>query len=576
MFIVEKISKKVDHRRTKESYRRTGKEKKKKCCFKNQLRKVKILTNLDKSSHVEMLFNHHNKMYSIYSFKMSKGQHLRQFGRMTRKFVVETSSKTSQSFEAGKRRKTISSGFSVNTNVQRQLYRTQYTRGSSALMKTKHEETPTSNGSEKNRKAKGAPTFETLRRNPSRRTSSQHNRSGIYNGSKSRATVSAQHSGENYFLCLNHCGKTAPQTATLPIITRARSPEDRHPQTVEQYMVRKCASMKPKKTPLGVNKNYWHQCKKNFNEHFHFTKHMEIHKREKYGYQDCEIKIGYTGHLATYMQTDRKKQRHCCQECGKRFSRASSLTVHIRTHTGEKPFRCQECGKSFAQSSSLTMHMRTHTGEKPFCCQECGKRYSRVSDLTTHMRTHTGEKPFRCQECGKRFARASHVTTHMRTHTGEKPFCCQACGKRYSRVSDLTTHMRTHTGEKPLRCQECGKRFSRASLVTKHMLTHTGEKPFRCQECGKRFSQASNLTRHNRTHTGEKPFCCQACGKRFSQAGDLNKHMRTHTGEKPFCCQECGKRFSRANNLTRHMRTHTGEKPFRCQDVEKGFHRQVT
>ena len=532
MFIIKKNSKKLDHRRIKESYRKYGKENKKKRCFKNQLQKAKMLTNFDKSSGTEMFFNHHNKMHSVHSMKISKGRHLPQFGRMTRKFVVETTSKNSQSFEAGKRHKKISSRFSVSNNVQHKLYRTQYIRTlrSSALMKTNQEETSTSNSSEKNRKALNSVLkLETRRPNPSQRTSSQHNRGGINKESKSCATVSEQHSEDKSYFCLNHCRKTLPHEAALPLVTRARSPEVRHNQPVGQYLVRKCTSTKPKKSPVGVNKNYYHQSEKRFIQNCHLTKCIEIHQREKYGYQDCQIKIYDASHFATHMQTHSKKKTHCGQECGKRLSHAGNLTTHMRTHTGEKTFCCQECGKRFSYAANVITHMRTHTGEKPFFCQECGKRFSQASSLTSHKRTHTGEKPFCCQECGKRFSRVNSLTSHMRTHTGEKPFCCVECGKRFSHASNVARHMRTHT-EKRFRCHECGKRFRRASHVTRHMRTHTGEKPFCCQECGKRFSQSSHVTRHMRTHTGEKPFFCQECGKRFSQAGHLTVHMRTHAG----------------------------------------------
>ena len=140
------------HRRTKEVHRLFAKENNGKYCFKNQLEITNNLPSRKKSTHAEMLFN---EMRSEDSFKVPEGQRLRQFRRMTRKFVVETPSKTTRSFEAGQRRKKFSAGLSVNTNRQHKIYRTPSVRTlrSSALMKTKHEETPTSSSSAKNRKA---------------------------------------------------------------------------------------------------------------------------------------------------------------------------------------------------------------------------------------------------------------------------------------------------------------------------------------------------------------------------------------------------------------------------------------
>ena len=145
MFIVKRNFKKVDHRRTKESYRKSGKENGKRC-FKNQLQKTKISQNLNTSSHFEMLFNRQDKIYYENSLKISKEQRFQHLGKLTGKFVMDTKSKTTRFFEAGNRRKIIFSGFSISANVQHSLCRTHNMRTlrSYALMKTKPKETPTS------------------------------------------------------------------------------------------------------------------------------------------------------------------------------------------------------------------------------------------------------------------------------------------------------------------------------------------------------------------------------------------------------------------------------------------------
>jgi len=203
--------------------------------------------------------------------------------------------------------------------------------------------------------------------------------------------VSAQQSGDRSSFYLNHCRKTATQEATLPIIKRARSPEDRTHQPFGENVVRNCTSMKPKNTPLGAKKCFCRQCQKPFSQNSHFTKHMETHQKEDHGYQDNEKNISLASHFVTHMQTHTRKKPYCCQQCGKRFSQVGNFTTHKRMHTGEKPYCCQEYGKRFSQGSHLTTHLRTHTGEKPFRCQECGKRFSQSSNPTTHMRIHTGE-----------------------------------------------------------------------------------------------------------------------------------------------------------------------------------------
>ena len=457
MFIVEQNSNKVEHRRAKETYLRSGKEKIGKCCFKNQLEKIKISSNQKKSPHAKILSNCYTKIQSEDSLKISNDQHLRQFGKSTRKFVGEITSKTKRSFEAGKRRKKVSSGLSVNTYVQHKLYRTSYIRTlrSSALLKIRSKENSTNNSSEKNRKAlNSAPKLGTLRSNPSRRMSSEHNRSGIYNESKSRATMSPQVSGDISFLCLKHCRKSVPQAPTYTNVTRTRSLEKRQHQHFGQYLVRKYKSKKHKKTALGAKGLCFQKCVKRFAQNPHFARHIKINLSEKHGCQDSANEISHTSHLPTHMRTNTRNRNYCCQECGKRFSVVSELTSHMRTHNGEKLYCCQVCGKKFSKPSGLTTHMRTHTGEKPYCCEECGKKFSQSSSLTKHKRTHTGEKPFCCQVCGKTFSHVSSLTMHKRTHTGEKPYCCEECGKRFSSASGLRTHKRTHTGDKPYCCQE--------------------------------------------------------------------------------------------------------------------------
>jgi len=140
MFIINSNSEKVDYPSTKESHRRSGKEKKRKIFFKKYLEKAKISPNLNKSSHAKMFSNPYNMMYLEDSFKTSKGHHLRQFDKVTRTFVAEITRKTSWSLEVRKCRKKMPSSFSGNTNVQHKLYRTPSIRalGLSALMKTKH------------------------------------------------------------------------------------------------------------------------------------------------------------------------------------------------------------------------------------------------------------------------------------------------------------------------------------------------------------------------------------------------------------------------------------------------------
>lgn len=127
--------------------------------------------------------------------------------------------------------------------------------------------------------------LETLRCNPSRRTSLQQNKGGIYNENKSRAT--------------KNCRKTAPQAETLPNTRRAR----RHHQLLRQYLVKKCTSMKQEKNAQGAKSFCCHQCEKRFTENSQFTKHTEIHRKGKHGCQDCAKKISVGSRLATHMQT---------------------------------------------------------------------------------------------------------------------------------------------------------------------------------------------------------------------------------------------------------------------------------
>ena len=304
--------------------------------------------------------------------------------------------------------------------------------------------------------------------------SSQQDRGGTYNESKSRATVSAQQCGDKTLSCLKHCRKTANQVAMLPAITRTRSAEKRHHQPLGQYFNRKCTSMKQKETALGAKHFCCIQFEKRFTQNSHFTRHMENRRRERYGCQICPKTVSVANHLSTHTQTHTRNETYCFQKCGKRFSKAGHLFRHMRTHTGKKLHRCQECGKRFSHDNTLKTHMRTHTGEKPFCCKDCGKRFAQAGNLTTHKRTRTGEKPYCCQDCGKRFSQANSLTIHTRTRTGEKLHLCQGCGKGSCFAGQLAGLKPTHNWKNGIIAWSVEQDFARQAFST-HTFEHTSQ-----------------------------------------------------------------------------------------------------
>ena len=284
LFIVKQISKTPDDRIIVQSRGGSERQNNGNCCFKNLSEKINISPNLNKSSQSEMLFCFSNKILSKDSLKTLEERRFGHFGKLTGKFVFETTSKTSLSFQAKKNLELFSSRFSANTNLQNNLYTTHYLQRphSSPSMETITNDIPTSNSLENTRRLLNNPqNDEVIRGNPQSNTLHQ-NGCGIYNEKKTCPPVGTKHSTDENVLCLERCRQPPPRATSLPETTRERSDGKRHLKSIGQCWVRNFASTKHKKIAQDTKQFYCHQCKKYFARNSYFTKHLKSLGRNKF------------------------------------------------------------------------------------------------------------------------------------------------------------------------------------------------------------------------------------------------------------------------------------------------------
>ena len=172
----------LDHKRIKEFHRRPGKRSNGKFFVERPLEKKIISSNLNKFSNTEKFFYLRIKILSEDSLKTSKDQRLRHFSKLTRKVILETTSKTKQSLEAKQYHKIVSTSILANNDFQYNHCRKRYLQSlqSSPLGETTRD-VPTKSSFENSRKTLDREqSFEVPRCNL-QSNSSQHNGCGICN-----------------------------------------------------------------------------------------------------------------------------------------------------------------------------------------------------------------------------------------------------------------------------------------------------------------------------------------------------------------------------------------------------------
>ena len=172
----------LDHKRIKEFHRRPGKRSNGKFFVERPLEKKIISSNLNKFSNTEKFFYLRIKILSEDSLKTSKDQRLRHFSKLTRKVILEKTSKTKQSLEAKQYHKIVSTSILPNNDFQYNHCRKRYLQSlnSSPLVETTRD-IPTKSSFENSRKTLDREqSFEVPRCNL-QSNSSQHNGCGICN-----------------------------------------------------------------------------------------------------------------------------------------------------------------------------------------------------------------------------------------------------------------------------------------------------------------------------------------------------------------------------------------------------------
>jgi len=89
----KEVLQRLDHKRNEECHQRCGKRNNRKWFVNKQLEKISTSLNLNKSSHTEKFFYFRKKIISEELFKISKDQRLQYFSKLTRKVVLEKTSK---------------------------------------------------------------------------------------------------------------------------------------------------------------------------------------------------------------------------------------------------------------------------------------------------------------------------------------------------------------------------------------------------------------------------------------------------------------------------------------------------
>jgi len=121
----KEVLQRLDHKRSEECHQRCGKRNNQKWLVKKQLEKISTSLNLNKS-HTEKFFYLRKKIISEELFKISKDQRLQYFRKLTRKVVLEKTSKAEGFLEAQQCHKLFPLPILAKINFQYNHYRTRY------------------------------------------------------------------------------------------------------------------------------------------------------------------------------------------------------------------------------------------------------------------------------------------------------------------------------------------------------------------------------------------------------------------------------------------------------------------
>ena len=167
------------------------------------------------------------------------------------------------------------------------------------------------------------------------------------------------------------------------------------------------------------------------------------------------VKKALQDHIAFTHQGLRKYE---CQECKKCFELHTTYRKHLLVHT-ELTFQCETCGHTSRSKQNYEIHKRKHTGEKPYVCEQCSSKFADLSSLIAHRKMHSGEAKVICTFCGKQISNRKNLKRHIaQMHSGRvKPvdpnyefkLKCQLCDGRFSKLSNLNRHMKLKHTDPP-------------------------------------------------------------------------------------------------------------------------------
>lgn len=303
----------------------------------------------------------------------------------------------------------------------------------------------------------------------------------------------------------------------------------------------------------------------------------ELHSKEEFYVQCCDIKIKKRGHLAEHIRLHMDNKAFKCAYCNQRCNRKRNLRLHMLNKHGitdsdvipvkdEPPpetntsvdalddskfisqwlpnLECVVC-KDMCPSFSVLLE---HFGEKHpkeecyILC--CGYKLNQQHLIAQHLRERTHPRAFKCELCNGCFTMKRALDYHMRQEHAESCISTNQIS-----LDDDTEEMTDKNEEKDSDYYFINKLGSKESddLIAQWLPT------LECGLCKDSFATFTLLKKHfTQIHPNDSGYvlCCQ---RKFVKRYRLQEHARTHLFSKALKCELCGKRYSRRESLQNHM-----------------------